>query len=132
MRKLLPIILVIAVVGFIIGYRMYNKPHTDVANTEPVYTGDVAGLKDVLNKGQAEFDSLYADQVIVVSGNITNVGEKSVVLDHILYCEPDSTAEMTAFERGAEITIRGEVEGSEEDLIEGFIIRVGRVIPENQ
>lgn len=132
MRKLLPIILVIAVVGFIIGYRMYNKPHTDVANAEPVYTGDVSGLKDALNNGQAKFDSLYADQVIVVSGNITNVGEKSVVLDHILYCEPDSTVEMAAFERGAEITIRGEVEGSEEDLIEGFIIRVGRVIPENQ
>lgn len=132
MRERILIFLAIFIVGVIAGYFIVNKPHKDIASTEPFYTGDVAGLKAALDEGQAIFDSIYADQVIVVSGSITNVGEKTFVVDHILYCEPDSTVGIAAFERGNDITVRGEVEGAQPDLIEGYIIRVGRVIPENQ
>lgn len=132
MRKfLLPLLAAIAV-AFIIGYFMINKSHSDIASATPIYTGDVAGLKMTLDENAKAFDSIYVDQVILVEGTITNVGQKSFVLDHILYCEPDSTLSIDSFKRGDDIRIRGEVEGAEEDLIEGFIIRVGRVLPEPQ
>lgn len=127
MKKLLYLILGLGIIGLAYGLYLYNKPHRNVLNEEPVFTGEVRELQDVLASGVATFDSLYADQVIALFGTVTQVNDETFVLDHIVVCQPDSTQALDLFTRGEDIHIKGKVVGAEEDLIEGSIIRIDRV-----
>lgn len=131
-RKLLISLVVIVLIGGIGGYLYANKPHRDILNEEPVYTGDIGELRTTLNESQTLFDSLYADEVVVLTGNITQVNEASFSFESIVICQPDSTVGMDPFKRGENMTIKGRIVGSEEDLIEGYIIRMDHVGPAPQ
>ncbi len=133
MRKNIIIaVLILGAVGLTVGYFIANKSHVDVLSADPVYTGSVLDFKSALDNGLESFDSTYADQVVLLNGNITQVTDKSIVLDNILYCAPDSTVDMSSFNRGEDIRVKGIIAGGEEDLIEGYIIRMKRTFPNPQ
>ncbi|NVK29091.1 MAG: hypothetical protein HWE14_13645 [Flavobacteriia bacterium] len=131
-KKILLLVLVLALGGGIVGYYMWNKPHRDIQSEEPSYTGSTSDLIAILNESAAKFDSLYKDEVAVISGNITQVGETNITLDNIVICAADSTVDVSSFQRGNDVQIKGRIVGTEEDLIEGFIIRVDKFQPIDQ
>ncbi|WP_170266448.1 OB-fold protein [Phaeocystidibacter luteus] len=131
-KKILLILLVLAIGGAVVGYYMWNKPHRDIQSEEPTYTGTASDLIAILNEGATQFDSLYKEEVAVISGNITQVGETNITLDNIVICAADSTVDVSMFQRGTDLTIKGRIVGTEEDLIEGYIIRVDKFKPLDQ
>lgn len=129
LKKILIAGLVLAVIGGAIGYYMYNKPHRDIFSEDPIFTGEVSELSQTLSESDSLFNALYTDQVVTLTGAVTNVGESSFTFENIVICSPDSTVGLTPFARGAELTIKGRIVGTEEDLIEGYIIRMDHVHP---
>ena len=129
LKKVLIAALALLLIGVTVGYFMYNKPHRNIQSEEALYTGDTSGLKAKLDEGIAYFDSVYVQEVVDVSGNITGVGETSVTIDHIVICSMDTVVDMSQFQRGNDLRVKARVAGAEEDLIEGYIIRLDKARP---
>jgi hypothetical protein len=79
------LLLVTIITGSVVGYKLYNKPHRDVAKIEAVA---VTGTKLITDYETNEMhaDSVYLDKVLEVSGTITEItknqkGESIIVLE---------------------------------------------------
>lgn len=69
-NKLILFVGILAILGIIIAYTMYNKPHTDVGNSDAQFemTAD-----ELFGAFDAEYDiarEKYEDQIILVSGQL--------------------------------------------------------------
>jgi hypothetical protein len=69
---LLLISLFVLAAGFYV-YKMYNKEHTDIAMTEAAETITASDLFNTFDTDEAAAMVKYSDQVVQVSGNVTEV-----------------------------------------------------------
>lgn len=83
MKKLIPIVLLLIIIGGIYAYFQYNKPHRNIAEEKADYTLTANQLFDAFDQNENEANELYLDNVITVTGKIvdldTNLDDKGVV-----------------------------------------------------
>lgn len=78
MKKLIPvIILLLAIIGGTVAYRMYNKPHRDIASEDAAFSLTADELFDAFEENEADANANYLDKVVEVTGEVVEVTENS-------------------------------------------------------
>ena len=80
MKKAIPVLLASLVVGFVLGYSMYNKPHRDYATEEVAKSWSSIELVEWHTSHPESEHVQWQDQVMQVSGNVTSVSDRGIVL----------------------------------------------------
>jgi len=134
MKKPIILIVLFLIIGSVLyAYKMYNKPHTDVASTEAAETVSAEDIFAAFDHDEAAAMIQYADKVITVEGillskDLSNELEPQIVLDGNGYdgfirCgfKPEMLSKIVALEENSPVSIKGicgGMNGSEElDLL---------------
>ena len=109
--------------GAFYAYSLYNKEHTNVAETEVAAEFTAADLFTAFDENEAESMTKYADKVIGVKGTIfsrdlSNEAEPQVVLEAnvdngYIRCgfKLEELEKVKVLEAGSEINLKGECKG---------------------
>ncbi|NBB89179.1 MAG: hypothetical protein GVX96_05285 [Bacteroidetes bacterium] len=125
-RNVLIVLLVAAIIGGVIGYQQYNKPHRDLMSEEVSAKITAQELFDDYEKDEAAANEKYLDNILEVSGTIekVNVGEeKSTVqlrTDDLMagiICEFEQGELKTIPTAGDKINVRGICTGMLMDVV---------------
>jgi hypothetical protein len=110
----LVIIICLFVVGSVIAYRMWNKPHMNVKDATSVKTTAVE-LYNTFLKDSSTAKNKYTDAVVEVSGEVTQVNKnqlnqtvvflKTNTQDAAINCTMEDTAQN--IQPGGQVTIKG-------------------------
>ena len=90
-------------------YYQFNKPHRDFAAEEAAYTLSAEGLVKAYKQDPSLSDSLYVDQLVAVSGEISELKENALLLSPGIYLSLDSTQSMKALQVGQQVSLVGRV-----------------------
>lgn len=84
MKKVLIILGVIALLGLttllVIGYRMYNKPHRNIADETPAFTLTEPELAAMFTDNAAASDQKLKDRVIQLSGTVKKTEQSNGIM----------------------------------------------------
>jgi len=137
MKKGLKIFLIIAAVGLITGlstvYYVFNKPHRDVENEKPAFVMNATTLFSDFNEHEDISNEKYGDQIIQVTGNISELNidgfQVSITLNDEMEgvnCALDSLTIdqnkvfINSLIIGEKITLKGKCDGF--DMIMGVVL----------
>lgn len=114
-------------IGALIGYRMYNKPHVDLATVTADHRLSATELFADYEAGETEANAKYLDKVIRVEGEILNVntdenGQVSLTLDAGgimggVICQLDPETEKINFSEGQQVALNGLCTGMLMDVV---------------
>lgn len=129
MKKVLLLVLGLAVVGAGVGYYLWNKPHMNLTNTKADVTLDAATLFNEFKADETSANTKYLDKVIAVNGKVKEVvndeGTVKISLDtgdpndFVVRCELSTTTQhpRTAFNAGEGVTFKGTCSGFNFDVL---------------
>lgn len=129
MKKVILLVLGLAVIGAGVGYYMWNKPHKNLTNTKADVTLDAAALFNEFKADETAANAKYLDKVIAVSGKVKEVvndeGTVKVSLDtgdpndFVVRCELSTTTAhaRTSFNQGEAVTFKGACSGFNFDVL---------------
>ncbi len=109
MRKLLYVVLVLAIIAGLTYWYVFHKPHRDLQNEAVAYTLTAEQLVQQFSQDRPLADSLYIDQLIALNGVISEVKDRSLILYPGVYGSLDSTETMPEINVGDSVLIRGRV-----------------------
>jgi len=114
-------------IGALVGYKMYNKPHRDLAEANADYELSATELFADYETGETAANAKYLDKVIRVEGEILTVstdeaGQTSLTLDAGgimggVICQLDPEIGDTAFSEGQQVTLNGLCTGMLMDVV---------------
>lgn len=129
-KKILFSLAIIMVLGAIIAYLMYNKPHKDVAGTQSDFQISAAELFKAFNEDEQAANAKYLEKIIEVQGvvvgdlNTDNPAEPSLFLETgddfgVISCGfPQSETEsLLNIKSGTNIQIKGLCKGKTMDVV---------------
>lgn len=128
MKRIIIIILAIALVGGIIAYQMYNKPHKDMTSAESDISIEASELLKAFETDESAANQQYNDKVIAVSGKVADVSNEDGIVKVTLdagnplggvICQLDELSEhdRTDFETGETVTLKGLCTGYLMDVV---------------
>lgn len=129
MKKALLVLLLLFAVGGIIGYRMWNKPHSDIHSTTANAKLSAAELYKVYQTNETIADKEYLGKVLMVTGKILDInqgadGSTNILLDtgdpmSTILCQLDkfSSHEMKGLSQGIQVTVKGICSGFTGDVV---------------
>ena len=129
MKRILPILLILAVLGAGIGFYMYNKPHQNIQKSRADIQVSATELFTAFDDNEESANQTYLDKVVEVKGVVAEVtqednGITSVRLDSGsdmfgIICQLDNLSEhkRTEFKTGEEVTFKGICTGMLLDVI---------------
>ena len=115
-KKYLPLIFIVLL---IIVYAVWNKPHKNYSNTKPNITIDSSNFIKEFKTNSTIATEKYLNQIILISGNVTDTLTKSVVLNNGIVCTFDSLSlkALGLIQINNEVSIKGRFVGFD-DLFE--------------
>ena len=128
MKKISIYILIIGLLGIFIGYKMYNKPHINVAE-KPV---DIAITANTLladfSSDETKANTKYLDKIIAVKGRVATIefnGEKAAISlqtkddfgSVVCYLVKDEFKKSAEIKEGQEVILKGICTGFLMDVI---------------
>ena len=127
MKRILYLILAIALAGGAIGYYLWNKPHTNMQSVKTDLAIDAAALFNEYNADETAANAKYLDKVIAVSGKVkeTSKAEDGTIKvsldtgsDFGVLCELDPLSKhpRTDFTDGETVTFKGNCTGLNFDV----------------
>ena len=128
MKKISIYILIIGLLGIFIGYKMYNKPHINVAE-KPVEITIIANtLLADFSSDETKANTKYLDKIIAVKGRVANVefnGEKAAISlqteddfgSVVCYLVKDEFKKSAEMKEGQEVILKGICTGFLMDVI---------------
>ena len=127
-KKIILSILVLAIVGSFIAYKMYNKPHVNVAESKSdiVLTADKI-LSDFSTDENAA-NTKYLEKIIEVKGTVSDIkteNEKGIITlktnddfgSVLCHLSESSTKKINSIKEGQEIKVKGICTGFLMDVI---------------
>lgn len=109
MKKLIYLILVALLIGGSIGLYLYNKPARDPGTEDAVAQITAVDLGSAYTTDATKASEMYLDQVVEITGAITDQDAEGVVLDGAVYCKMQSG--LDKLEVGEQASIKGRVVG---------------------
>tara|TARA_R110001592_G_scaffold319982_1_gene597839 strand:+ start:36010 stop:36405 length:396 start_codon:yes stop_codon:yes gene_type:complete len=108
-RVIATMLLSILLAAGIFVYYQFNKPHRDFSAEEAAYTLGAEELVNAYQQDPSLSDSLYVDQLVAVSGEISEIKENALLLSPGIYLSLDSTQSIEALSVGQQISLIGRV-----------------------
>ena len=98
------------------NYMVYNFGKRDIKSEEAAFTLKTKDIVAEFTTNEAAANKKYLEKPVAISGVITSVNDKEVIIDEVAICN-FSTAEAT-LKAGQTVTIKGRVVGYD-DLLGG-------------
>tara|TARA_R110000868_G_scaffold73545_1_gene213230 strand:- start:438 stop:833 length:396 start_codon:yes stop_codon:yes gene_type:complete len=108
-RVIATMLLSILLAAGVFVYYQFNKPHRDFSAEEAAYTLGAEELVKAYQQDSSLSDSLYVDQLVAVSGEISEIKENALLLSPGIYLSLDSTQSIEALSVGQQISLIGRV-----------------------
>ena len=108
-RVIATMLLSILLAAGVFVYYQFNKPHRDFSAEEAAYTLGAEELVKAYQQDPSLSDSLYVDQLVAVSGEISEIKENALLLSPGVYLSLDSTQSAEALSIGQQISLIGRV-----------------------
>ncbi len=108
-RVIATMLLSIILAAGIFVYYQFNKPHRDFSAEEAAYTLSAEELVKAYQQDPSLSDSLYVDQLVAVSGEISELKENALLLSPGIYLSLDSTQSAEALSVGQQVSLIGRV-----------------------
>ncbi|MCC1483575.1 OB-fold putative lipoprotein [Winogradskyella immobilis] len=102
------VVVFILVIIAVVGYNYIYQDHRDIASEKPAYTISAEELTQQFEADEAEATTLYLNNTIQLSGLLTSIDEKTLVLDNVVFLvlsENETTPNQTKL--NTKITIKG-------------------------
>lgn len=127
-KKIIIAILILSIIGGFFGYKIYNKPHVNVAKTSSDITINASDLLNDFATDEASANTKYLDKIIEVKGEISSLkiedGKGIVSLKTnddfgSVRCTLSETAtqKMNTLKEGDQVTVKGICTGYLMDVI---------------
>lgn len=129
MKKYLKFLLILPLLGVIVGFYLYNKPHEKMTNAKPTFELTANDLFMAFESDETAANEKYLDKVIEIEGTVRAVshdedGTVSITLatDTEMFgviCQLDnlSTPKRTTFEVGEKVAFKGICTGMLMDVV---------------
>lgn len=128
LKKIILGIIVLGIVGAFIAYKMYNKPHVDVAKESADITITANKILEEFSANETTANSKYLEKIIAVSGVISDVKlekEKGIITlktnddfgSVICHLSEASTKKINTLQEGNQIKLKGICTGFLMDVI---------------
>ena len=128
MKKISIYILIIGLLGIFIGYKMYNKPHINVAKKSVDINITANTLLVDFSSDETKANTKYLDKIIAVKGRVANVefnGEKAAISlqtkddfgSVVCYLVKDEFKKSAEIKEGQEVILKGICTGFLMDVI---------------
>jgi tRNA_anti-like len=128
MKNIAIVIALIALVGGVVGYKMYNKPHENIADATEEHSLSAAELFAAYQADEMAANAKYLDKIIVVQGTVRETKEEdgtvNVMLetDDMMFgvrCQLDNLAthKRKDFKAGEKVSLKGKCSGSLMDVV---------------
>ena len=128
MKKITIYILIIGLLAIFIGYKMYNKPHINVAKKSVDVNITANTLLADFSSDEIKANSKYLDKIIAVKGMVTNIefnGEKAAISlqteddfgSVVCYLVKDDFKKSAEIKEGQEVVLKGICTGFLMDVI---------------
>lgn len=129
MKKILLLLLALALIGLLAAYFIYNKPHRNMMKAEADIKLTAAELFSAFEENEAQANERYLDKIVVVTGQIKDIsadedGQISLTLqsDSDMFgviCQLDdlSQHDRTEFAIGETVSIKGICTGMLMDVV---------------
>lgn len=115
MKKLLIIILILGLAGFI-GYKYVYQSHRDIQSEKAEFTIVATDLVKEFSENPDISSKKYLNKTIVVTGKLTEIEANSLMLDNASYCTFDINHNISESSLNASYIIKGRCIGYDELL----------------
>ncbi|MFZ1705776.1 MAG: hypothetical protein WAT79_15625 [Saprospiraceae bacterium] len=122
MRRLLVVIIVLAIMGAVVGYYLYNKPKTSMENQTTDTAMEASVLVNEFEKDEAAAELKYLDKTIEIVGIVKEKNESGIVLDSGnemvgILCEFENVEDLTSVNVKDRVKIKGICTGKLLDVV---------------
>ena len=111
-KLIITFLLVFSVIGFAI-YTYAMQPPTAIENKKI----DFSGASDELLLNILDDTKAWQDKIVVVSGEVTNIDDKGIMLSSKIYCQLKQLTDLQKINPSSNISIKGRIIGYD-DLLE--------------
>lgn len=106
------LLLAITIIGFLV-YSYSVQPPSKIENKKVDFMGTSNELLDNIQKNTAK----WQDKVVVISGEVTDIDEKGIILSSRIYCQLNDSSFTKQVHPNHHISIKGRIIGYD-DLLE--------------
>ena len=106
------LLLAITIIGFLV-YSYSVQPPSKIENKKVDFMGTSNELLDNIQKNTAK----WQDKVVVISGEITDIDEKGIILSSRIFCQLNDSSFTKKVHLNHDISIKGRIIGYD-DLLE--------------
>ncbi len=126
MKKYLLVIALLALLGGVIGYRMYNQPHVETAGTTADVVISPVDLLTAYQLDEGKANSMYLDKIIEVEGIVLSINKVteggSISLDTgdamaSIICEFENQVDIANVKVGDKVKVKGFCTGMLMDVV---------------
>ncbi len=116
----------LAILGVLAGayvwFFVYNKDHVNYQEEAAVFSGEADLLRDQAQQNTASFTEKFLNQAIEVQGTVQETGTTFFTLGSGVICNVDESQLKKMPKIGDEISVKGRLVGTDEDILTGEII----------
>lgn len=127
-NKLLITVLIIAIIGVFVAYKMYNKPHVNVGSSKSDITLTANKIINDFSTDESKANITYLDKIIQVSGIVSKteiVKEKGIISletnddfgNVLCHLSLEATQKINTLKKGQTISVKGICTGYLMDVI---------------
>jgi hypothetical protein len=127
-KKIIIAILIIGIIGVFVAYKMYNKPHVDVADSKSDITLTADKIINDFSSDESKANTIYLERIISVSGEIYELnvekGKGIITLKTkddfgsvLCHLSDEGTKKMSSLKVGQTISVKGICTGYLLDVI---------------
>ena len=111
-------ILPLSIIGVVVVYLTYNKPHKDFNKSRSEFTIESKDLIEFYQNDADNANTSYLDKILLLTGVITDIGTNIIILDNGIVCTLDPSQIISEkINLGSKISIKGRCIGYD-DLLE--------------
>ncbi|ARV14933.1 OB-fold protein [Polaribacter sp. SA4-12] len=127
-KKIIIAILIIGIIGVFVAYKMYNKPHINVADSKSDITLTADKIINDFSSDESKANTIYLDKIVSVSGEVSELnlekGKGIITLKTnddfgsvLCHLSEESTKKMSSLRKGQTISVKGICTGYLLDVI---------------
>lgn len=116
-KKIILTLLILGLIGAFVAYKIYNKPHVDVAETSSDISLKATKIVDDFSSDENAANKKYLDKIVEVSGSISSIKteNETVIIalegndfgNVLCYLSEESRTEINSLKEGQQIKLKG-------------------------
>ena len=111
-------ILPLSIIGVVVVYLTYNKPHKDFNKSRSEFTIESKDLIEFYQNDADNANAKYLDKILLLTGIVTETEENIIILDNGIVCTLDPSQKVNEkINLGTKVSIKGRCIGYD-DLLE--------------